>query len=240
MPPCHTAGISDRVLPEIARLVEQHEAEPAADHDAERDPQQKVVGLGDRHRRLAAPQIRPRHEAARVEPAEQDAGHIGQAIPTDCDRSDLDRDGIDHGVGEDQEFHGGLAAAQMVGTPRPFTAGRAPVKRAERRPLASGGLRHWRAASHSLGMTQTTGRFFDELGKLITDAAGAADGVRKEIESVVRAQAERVLRDLDVVQREDFEAVKAMAQKAREENEALKERIAALEAAIVKGLADKG
>lgn len=88
-------------------------------------------------------------------------------------------------------------------------------------------------------MTQTTGRFFDELGKLITDAAGAADGVRKEIESVVRAQAERVLRDLDVVQREEFEAVKAMAQKAREENEALKARIAALEASIVKGLADK-
>ena len=79
-------------------------------------------------------------------------------------------------------------------------------------------------------MTQTTGRFFDELGKLLTDAAGAADGVRKEVDSVVRAQAERVLRDLDVVQREEFEAVKAMAQKAREENERLKARIAALEA----------
>ncbi|MGA9603204.1 MAG: accessory factor UbiK family protein [Methyloceanibacter sp.] len=88
-------------------------------------------------------------------------------------------------------------------------------------------------------MTQTTGRFFDELGKLITDAAGAADGVRKEIEGVVRAQAERVLRDLDVVQREEFEAVKAMAQKAREENDALMARIAALEAAIVKGLANQ-
>lgn len=87
-------------------------------------------------------------------------------------------------------------------------------------------------------MTQTTGRFFDELGKLITDAAGAAEGVRKEIETVVRGQAERVLRDLDVVQREEFEAVKAMAQKAREENEALKAKIAALEAAIVKGLAE--
>jgi BMFP domain-containing protein YqiC len=88
-------------------------------------------------------------------------------------------------------------------------------------------------------MTQTTGRFFDELGKLITGAAGAADGVRKEIEGVVRAQAERVLRDLDVVQREEFEAVKAMAQKAREENDALKARITALEAAIVKGLANQ-
>ena len=88
-------------------------------------------------------------------------------------------------------------------------------------------------------MTQTTGRFFDELGKLITDAAGAADGVRKEVEGVVRSQAERVLRDLDVVQREEFEAVKAMAQKAREENDELKKRIVELEAAIVKGLVDK-
>ncbi len=81
-------------------------------------------------------------------------------------------------------------------------------------------------------MTQTTGRFFDELGKLITDAAGAASGVRKEIESVVRSQAEHILRELDVVQREEFEAVKAMAQKAREENEQLKQRVALLEAVL--------
>jgi len=81
-------------------------------------------------------------------------------------------------------------------------------------------------------MTQTSGRFFDELGKMLTDAAGAADGVRKEVEGVVRGQAERVLRDLDVVQREEFEAVKAMAQKAREENELLETRIAALESKI--------
>jgi BMFP domain-containing protein YqiC len=89
-------------------------------------------------------------------------------------------------------------------------------------------------------MTQTTGRFFDELGKLITDAAGAADGVRKEIERIVRSQAERVLNGLDVVQREEFDAVKAMAQKAREENERLNERTAALEAALAKSLSDKG
>ena len=81
-------------------------------------------------------------------------------------------------------------------------------------------------------MTQTTGRFFDEIGKLITDAAGAADGVRRELEGIVRAQAERVLRDLDVVQREEFEAVKTMAQKAREENDRLKERIVQLETAL--------
>ena len=92
-------------------------------------------------------------------------------------------------------------------------------------------------------MTQTTGRFFDEIGKLITDAAGAADGVRKEVETIVWAQAERILRDLDIVQREEFEAVKAMAQKAREENDRLKARIAELEAAILEmdsDLSDQG
>jgi len=83
-------------------------------------------------------------------------------------------------------------------------------------------------------MTQTTGRFFDELGKLITDAAGAAEGVRKEVESVVRAQAENILRELDIVQREEFEAVKAMAEKARAENERLEARIAALEAQLAR------
>ncbi len=81
-------------------------------------------------------------------------------------------------------------------------------------------------------MTQTSGRFFDELGKLLTDAAGAADGVRKEVESVVRAQAERVLNELDVVLREEFEAVKAMAQKVREENEVLKTRLVAVETSL--------
>jgi BMFP domain-containing protein YqiC len=87
-------------------------------------------------------------------------------------------------------------------------------------------------------MTQTTGRFFDELGKLITDAAGAAQGVRKEVEGAVRGQAERVLRELDLVQREEFEAVKAMAQKAREENDRLKERIAELEAVVMEFAAE--
>ena len=81
-------------------------------------------------------------------------------------------------------------------------------------------------------MTQTSGRFFDELGKLLTDAVGAADGVRQEVEGVVRGQAERVLNELDVVQREEFDAVKAMAQKAREENERLKVRIAVLESKL--------
>jgi hypothetical protein len=81
-------------------------------------------------------------------------------------------------------------------------------------------------------MTQTSNRFFDEIGRLMNDAAGAAQGVKREVDTVVRNQAEKILRDLDIVKREEFEAVKAMAQIAREENEALKARIAALEAKL--------
>jgi BMFP domain-containing protein YqiC len=78
-------------------------------------------------------------------------------------------------------------------------------------------------------MTQTTGRFFDEIARLMNDAAGVAEGVRREIETMVRTQAERMLRNMDVVTREEFEAAKEMAARAREENERLAERIAALE-----------
>ncbi len=81
-------------------------------------------------------------------------------------------------------------------------------------------------------MTQTNNRFFDEVGRLMNDAAGVAQGVRREFDTMVRSQAERILRDLDVVKREEFEAVKDMAALAREENEALRARIAALEAAL--------
>ena len=84
-------------------------------------------------------------------------------------------------------------------------------------------------------MVQTTNRFFDEVARLMNDAAGVAQGVRREFETVFRAQAERILRELAVVQREEFEAVKDMARLAREENEALKDRVAALEARLAGG-----
>jgi BMFP domain-containing protein YqiC len=88
------------------------------------------------------------------------------------------------------------------------------------------------AVTGAFQMTQTNNRFFDEIGRLMNDAAGAAQGVKREVDAVVRNQAERILRDLDLVKREEFDAVKDMARLAREENEALKTRIAALEAKL--------
>ena len=81
-------------------------------------------------------------------------------------------------------------------------------------------------------MTQTSNRFFDEIGRLMNDAAGAAQGVKREVDAVVRNQGEKILSDLDIVKREEFEAVKDMARLAREENEALKARIAVIEAKL--------
>jgi BMFP domain-containing protein YqiC len=80
-----------------------------------------------------------------------------------------------------------------------------------------------------MAMTTTSSRFFDELAKLMSNAAGAAQGVRKEFDSLVRTQIERAMSGMNVVQREEFEAVKQMAAKAREENERLQQRIAELE-----------
>ena len=73
-------------------------------------------------------------------------------------------------------------------------------------------------------------RILDEVARLVTDAAGAAQGVRREVETVVKTQVQRLLAEMDVVTREEFEAVREMAILAREENDKLAARLAALEA----------
>jgi BMFP domain-containing protein YqiC len=81
-------------------------------------------------------------------------------------------------------------------------------------------------------MTAKSSKFFDELAKLMTSASGAAQGVRKEVDTLVQAQVERVLNNLNVVKREEFDVAKDMVSKARSENEALEKRVAALEAKL--------
>ena len=81
-------------------------------------------------------------------------------------------------------------------------------------------------------MTQTNNRLLDDLARLMTDAAGMAQGVRREVDSVFKSHLERWLKDLDLVTREEFEAVRDMAVLAREENDRLRLRLAALEARL--------
>ncbi|MCI5039756.1 MULTISPECIES: accessory factor UbiK family protein [Donghicola] len=76
---------------------------------------------------------------------------------------------------------------------------------------------------------QTKGKIFDDLSQLMTNAMGVAQGAKQEAETAVSSVLDRWLAERDFVTREEFDAVRAMAQKAREENEALKARLDALE-----------
>jgi len=82
---------------------------------------------------------------------------------------------------------------------------------------------------------QTRSRIFDDLGQLMTNAVGVAQGAREEAEAAMKGWVDRWLADRDFVTREEFEAVQAMARKAREENEALRERIESLEGSVDRG-----
>lgn len=81
-------------------------------------------------------------------------------------------------------------------------------------------------------MTQPQNRLLDGLARLATDAAGAAQGLRREVDTVVKAQLERLIQDMDLATREEVEVLREVATAAREENEALKARLAALEARL--------
>lgn len=76
---------------------------------------------------------------------------------------------------------------------------------------------------------QTRNKFFDDISQMMTNAMGVAQGAKDEAENAIKGAMDRWLADRDFVTREEFDAVRAMAQKAREENEALKARLDALE-----------
>ncbi len=86
---------------------------------------------------------------------------------------------------------------------------------------------------------QTRNKFFDDMSQLMTNAMGVAQGAKTEAENAMKGVMDRWLADRDFVTRDEFEAVRAMAVKAREENEALKARIDALEGAKKKPAAKK-
>ena len=84
-------------------------------------------------------------------------------------------------------------------------------------------------------MPQTRNRIFDDFSKLMTDAAGLAEGARREVETLARSQIERLMSNMDFVSRDEFEAVREMAVRARVENEKLEARITALESKLAPG-----
>jgi BMFP domain-containing protein YqiC len=109
------------------------------------------------------------------------------------------------------------------GAPRGYCAGRPGA------PHRVGGAL---GAVREFAMPQTRGRLFDDLSRLMTDAAGLAEGAKREVETLARAQLERLMAGMDLVSREEFEAVREMAALARTQNDKLEARIAALEAKL--------
>ncbi len=86
---------------------------------------------------------------------------------------------------------------------------------------------------------QARNKIFDDISQLMTNAMGVAQGAKGEAETAMKGMIDRWLADRDFVTREEFDAVRAMAQKAREENETLEARLQALEAGGVKSGAKK-
>ncbi|MEL6436298.1 MAG: accessory factor UbiK family protein [Pseudomonadota bacterium] len=81
-------------------------------------------------------------------------------------------------------------------------------------------------------MTTGPNKIFDDFARLMTDAAGAAQGARREMETMVQAQAERFMSTMDIVQREEFDAMRDLAMAAAQENADLKDKLATLEERI--------
>ena len=79
---------------------------------------------------------------------------------------------------------------------------------------------------------QTSNRLFDDFARLVTDAAGAAQGVRREAETVFKAQVERLIRDMDIASREEVDVLRDLVGALRTQNDALATRVAALEAKL--------
>mgnify|MGYP001430316708 CR=1 FL=1 len=87
---------------------------------------------------------------------------------------------------------------------------------------------------------QTENRFFDDIARLASGATSTMVNIRTELESMIKQRLERILADMDLVPRDEFEAVKAVASKARAEQELLEERVAELETSLNKNLSNKG
>ncbi len=89
------------------------------------------------------------------------------------------------------------------------------------------------AEPNGYAMSQNS-RIFDDLGRLMNEAAGVADGVRREVETAVKGQAQRFVADMDLVKREDFDALRELVQVQGEEIDALRKELAALKGAAPK------
>ena len=201
----------------IDGAVEEHVAQPAADDDAEGDPQDQVVDLRRRDRRRPArPELRVADQADGVAPAQQDAGDIGQGVPADRERPDLDQDGV-----EIREGHGSAELQALALGARLFAVDEKPFAFTPPAGHIEAGRGYITFAISEPEM-QTQNPFLDEMAKLTTAAMGLAQAAGDEAKAAFRAQADRMAAEIDLIRRDDFDALKAEVAALRAEVEALK------------------
>ena len=88
-------------------------------------------------------------------------------------------------------------------------------------------------------MHQSGSKLLNKFGELLSDTAGAASGLKKEIEVLVRSQVERILMDFDLVQRDEFDAIKEMLTKERNKNDELEKKLKDIEKLVKQKIKDK-
>ena len=88
-------------------------------------------------------------------------------------------------------------------------------------------------------MPQSGSKLFNKFGELLSDTAGAASGIKKEVEVLVRSQVERILMDFDLVQRDEFDAIKEMLTKERNKNDELEKKLKDIEKLVKQKIKDK-
>src|SRR5262249_52877326 len=146
-----------------------------------------IVVIGDRQRRRAAPIPLVGDNAARIEPAEQNAGDIGERIPADRERTEADQHRIELGIGYERERHES-SLLDEIGDAVTLPSRQVCALRGRGRIAIVArdlGCAAWRAETT---MTQTSNRIFDEFARLMNDAAGVASGVRREFDTLFRTQ----------------------------------------------------
>ena len=89
----------------MRKAVEEYIADASAENDAKCHPKDEIVEVGHRHGRFAAPQFAGANEDASVPPAEQNAGDVGEGVPTDSERAEMHEDGVERGVRDDKQGH---------------------------------------------------------------------------------------------------------------------------------------
>ena len=208
-----------RIREIVAWLVKQHESKPPSEDDPKDHPGQQFLDLFGTHRwRVARPQRRALDGGNRDPPPDQDARDIGQGIPAqrefhpeDRDRKQLWRD-----IRKRQTRGHARRCSSLCGEVNLVPRGCAAHIEVKQTPEAD---------------MQTRNKVFEDISQLMTNAMGVAQGAKEEAETAMKSMIDRWLADRDFVTREEFDAVRAMAMKAREENEMLKARLDALEAA---------